>query len=125
MFINRLVYNQPTCSKLSNSFNSSVHYNDNILFKITNPGYGSASTQEKIPTTDICDIKKNTCIQYQKDKHKLFDNEEDCLSYCSKQTKTLEVVDINAPCLVYPHTPYTNEPVFITSAYNPKKESRF
>lgn len=125
IFINRWIYNQPTCYHMTNSLNSPVHYKENILFKNTSPGYGTTATEEKVSTTDICDLKNNICIQFQKDKHKIFDNNSECLSYCTQRTKTIEVININVPCLVYPHAPYTNEPVFITSAYNPQKESSF
>lgn len=125
IFINRWIYNQPTCYHMTNSLNSPVHYKENILFKNTSPGYGTTATEEKVNTIDICDIKNNMCTTFQKDKHKLFDNANDCSTYCATQTKSIETIDINVPCLVYPHSPYTNEPVFITSAYNPQKESKF
>jgi hypothetical protein len=110
---------------MTNSLNSPVHYVENILFKITSPGYGASATEEKVNTVDICDIKNNACTTFQKDKHKLFETANECLSYCTAQTKSVETIDINVPCLIYPHAPYTNEPVFITSAYNRQKESNF
>jgi len=98
---------------------------NNISFNYSYSSSDKKTTSSKINNIYIYDSKNSISTTYQENNHKLFDNESECLTYCATQTKPIEVVNINVPCLVYPHAPFTNEPVFITSAYNRQKESIF